>query len=91
MRALPPGVPQPLAQSIEFVGRAVRLLRAPAGAFRGRELLPHTDTLESAAALGTLQVGALSRQDVLLLCVCVGGVYDVCARHLCQTNCHGGV
>lgn len=36
------------AESVAFVGRAVRLLRSPGGEFEGDALLPHTDCLEFA-------------------------------------------
>jgi hypothetical protein len=53
--ALPPGISPALASSIEFVGKAVRLLRSPAGAEEGQVLLPFEDQLAWAAALGELQ------------------------------------
>lgn len=52
---MPPGIPQQLADSIDFIGKAVRLLRAPVGTARGQALLPYQDTLEFAAALMKLQ------------------------------------
>ncbi|KAI8466120.1 MAG: gamma tubulin interacting protein [Monoraphidium minutum] len=55
VEALPPGVSAPLASSIEFVGKAVRLLRSPAGTEEGQVLLPFEDQMAWAAALGALQ------------------------------------
>ncbi len=58
-------MPQSLAQSIEFVGKAVRLLRKPAGSFKGAELLPYGDTLELAQALGRLAAEPVFSQVAL--------------------------
>eukprot|EP00983_Pelagomonas_calceolata_P025560 803044-Pelagomonas_calceolata.AAC.12 len=44
--AVPPHISAAAAESVAFIGKAVLLLKNPAGAFRGAELLQYRDTLE---------------------------------------------
>ncbi|KAF5834637.1 Spc98 family-domain-containing protein [Dunaliella salina] len=53
--AVPPHISAAAAESVAFIGKAVLLLKNPAGAFRGAELLQYRDTLEFMQALRTLQ------------------------------------
>ena len=54
LEALPPGVELPAAEATLFVGRAVRVLSRPRGAFRGQSLLPESTSAEATAALRRL-------------------------------------
>ena len=54
LEALPPGVELPAAEATLFVGRAVRVLSHPRGAFRGRTLLPESVAADATAALRRL-------------------------------------
>ncbi len=45
---LPACISVDTAEAVAFVGKAVLLLNSPAGEFRGRQLLPHQDTLHAA-------------------------------------------
>jgi gamma-tubulin complex component 4 len=54
LEALPPGVELPAAEATLFVGRAVRVLSRPRGAFRGQTLLPESTSAEATAALRRL-------------------------------------
>jgi len=54
LEALPPGVELPAAEATLFVGRAVRVLTRPRGAFRGDSLLPESTSAEATAALRRL-------------------------------------
>lgn len=61
MQALPPGVTVTMAESILFVGKAVRVLQRPTGPLneKSHDLLPHSDAISFAQALRQLQ-----QQDV---------------------------
>ncbi|CAD7697778.1 unnamed protein product [Ostreobium quekettii] len=55
LTALPPYISLTTAESVKFIGQAVRLLRQPSGNFQGQELMPYRDTLAFAEALRKLQ------------------------------------
>jgi len=57
LQALPSGVSVALAETVLFVGRAVRVLRRPSAAFErhSQTLLPETAMREAAASFATLQ------------------------------------
>ena len=59
MQALPPGVTVSIAESILFVGKAVRVLQKPTGPLKSHDLLPQSDAISFAQALRHLQ-----QQDV---------------------------
>jgi len=62
---LPPTISPDLAEHLKFIGKAVRLLRNPAGAFQGQQLLPYRDTLEFAKALRLLAAQPLLNRVAL--------------------------
>jgi hypothetical protein len=55
MDRTPVGISIPVAADILFIGKAVRVLRKPGGAFRRQELLPAEDMLAATEALSRLQ------------------------------------
>ena len=55
MQALPPGVTVTIAESILFVGKAVRVLQRPTGPLKNHDLLPQSDAISFAKALRQLQ------------------------------------
>ncbi|KAL3140276.1 Gamma-tubulin complex component 4 [Trebouxia sp. C0009 RCD-2024] len=55
MQALPPGVTVAIAESILFVGKAVRVLQRPTGPLKNHDLLPQSDAISFAKALRQLQ------------------------------------
>ena len=55
MQALPPGVTVSIAESILFVGKAVRVLQRPTGPLANLDLLPQSDAISFAQALRQLQ------------------------------------
>jgi len=59
MQALPPNVSVSIAESILFVGKAVRVLQRPTGPLKSHDLLPQSDAISFAQALRQLQ-----RQEV---------------------------
>ena len=59
MQALPPGITVSIAESILFVGKAVRVLQKPTGPLKSHDLLPQSDAISFAQALRHLQ-----QQDV---------------------------
>lgn len=60
MQALPPGVTVTIAESILFVGKAVRVLQRPTGPLKNHDLLPQSDAISFSKALRQLQ-----QEDVL--------------------------
>ena len=62
MAALPPQVSVPIAESILFIGKAVRVLQQPPGAARRHDLLPQSDVAAFSAALHRLQQQQLFNQ-----------------------------
>lgn len=55
MQALPPNVSVTIAESILFVGKAVRVLQRPTGPLKSHDLLPQRDANDFAQALRQLQ------------------------------------
>lgn len=55
MQALPPHVSVSIAESILFVGKAVRVLQRPTGPLKSHDLLPQSDAISFAQALRQLQ------------------------------------
>ena len=55
MQALPPNVSVSIAESILFVGKAVRVLQRPTGPLKSHDLLPQSDAISFAQALRQLQ------------------------------------
>ncbi|KAL0056051.1 hypothetical protein WJX82_007204 [Trebouxia sp. C0006] len=55
MQALPPNVSVSIAESILFVGKAVRVLQRPTGPLKSHDLLPQSDAISFAHALRQLQ------------------------------------
>ncbi|EEH55146.1 uncharacterized protein MICPUCDRAFT_945, partial [Micromonas pusilla CCMP1545] len=55
---LPPGIELPAAEATLFIGRAVRVLSSPRGAFAGKSLLP-----AEVAAAATASLRALAKND----------------------------
>lgn len=55
MQALPPNVSVSIAESIMFVGKAVRVLQRPTGPLKSHDLLPQSDAISFAQALRQLQ------------------------------------
>lgn len=82
MQALPPAVTVTIAESILFVGKAVRVLQRPTGPLKNHDLLPQSDAISFAKALRQLQqedvfdqIGfertvELIRTTVRLPCIC---------------------
>ena len=60
--ALPPQVSVPIAESILFIGKAVRVLQQPPGAARRHALLPQSDVAAFSGALHRLQQQQLFNQ-----------------------------
>eukprot|EP00951_Prasinocladus_malaysianus_P038343 scaffold420555_cov38-Prasinocladus_malaysianus.AAC.1 len=56
---IPPGITLTVAYDVLFIGKAVRVLQKPCGAFRAQELLPVEDTLAATEALARLQEDAV--------------------------------
>ena len=55
MQTLPPNVSVSIAESILFVGKAVRVLQRPTGPLKSHDLLPQSDVISFAQALRHLQ------------------------------------
>ena len=55
IQALPPNVSVSIAESILFVGKAVRVLQRPTGPLKSHDLLPQSDVISFAQALRHLQ------------------------------------
>jgi len=65
--AVPPHISMAAAESVAFIGKAVLLLKNPAGAFRGAELLRYKDTLEFTQVRRALTPFTLEFMQVLEL------------------------
>ena len=52
---IPPYLDEQIAERINFIGQAVKILRHPKGSFEGQDLLPYADTLECSQNLRVLQ------------------------------------